>query len=363
MEAALVLLLQLYLKDLGASPLIISLSGSLAWAGTLFASPVWGAWSDRFSSRRLVGIIFIGSVAATAPLAGLLVAPAVLVLGTLRRFLANGLAPIGMRLISASSTHRNRGRNLSYLSAARAAGFVFGGILAGVWLERMGFRWTFILVAALPLCVLPFVSRLPRRSEASRGRASFRSLRGLGAIWTPQLTLLYAAITLRQLATTGVGALAYVYMSSFSIGSEMMGVIGAVNPAVAVLATLGVGMIVDRINRKAVISLGFAVAVLYPLGYAWATTPWMFALAAMPLGLSFGAYYSGSTAQIGRTIPFEHQGTMFGLLDSFRGLGGLLGPILAGVLVTAYGYRPMFLIMAALSALALLLSIAGTRAS
>ena len=54
---------------------------------------------------------------------------------------------------------------------------------------------------------------------------------------------------------------------------------------------------------------------------------------------------------------------MFGLLDSFRGLGGLLGPILAGTLVTAYGYRLMFLVMAAMSALALVLSIPGTRNS
>jgi len=149
MEATLALLVQLYLKDLGASPLVISLSGSLAWGGTLLASPIWGTLGDRYSSRWLAVCVFLGSSLATAPLAVLLAAPAVLILGTLRSFLANGLPPIGMRMISASSTDRNRGRNLSFLSAARAAGFVFGGMLAGLLLDRAGYRYTFLIVTLL----------------------------------------------------------------------------------------------------------------------------------------------------------------------------------------------------------------------
>lgn len=361
MEAALALLVQLYLKDLGASPLVISLSGSLAWGGTLLASPIWGAFGDRYSSRWLAVCVFLGSSLATAPLAVLLAPPAVLVLGTVRRFLANGLPPIGMRMISASSTDRNRGRNLSFLSAARAAGFVFGGMLAGFLLDRAGYRYTFLIVTLLPVLVIPSLFKIPHRASAN-GR-SLRPIpqQRLRDVWTPQLTLLYGAVVLRQLATTGVGALAYVYMASHAISSGVMGVVSAVNPAIAVLGTLVFGHIIDRVNRKSVIVFGFAVAILYPLLYSLAATPAMFALAAVPLGLSFAAYYSGSTTHIGKIVPLEYQGTMFGLLDSCRGLGGLIGPILAGVLVTMCGYQSMFLVMAAISALSLAFALAGTR--
>jgi MFS family permease len=361
LEAALALLVQLYLKDLGASPLLISLSGSLTWAGILLASPIWGGLGDRYSSRWLVIWIFLGTSLATVPLVGLLAAPVILVLGTVRSFLAIGIAPIGMRLISALSTDANRGRNLSFLSAARAAGFVFGGMLAGYLLERAGYRVTFFIVTMLPILVIPALFRVPHQAAASNNADKNQSQGSWRDVWTRQLTFLYSAVMLRQLATTGVGALAYVYMSSHALSSSVMGIVGAVNPAVAVLATLVFGNLVDRMSRKTVIVFGFAIVILYPLVYSLARTPFLFAVAGIPLGLSFGAYYSGSTAHIGRIIPLAYQGTMFGLLDSCRGLGGLIGPVLAGTLVTIWGYHPMFMVMAGIMTLALVLSVLGTR--
>lgn len=360
-EAALALLVQLYLKDLGASPLVISLSGSLTWAGILLASPIWGGLGDRCSNRWLAIWIFLGTALATAPLIGLLAAPLVLVLGTIRSFLAIGIAPIGMRMISASSTDANRGRNLSFLSAARAAGFVFGGMLAGLLLERVGYRGTFLMITLLPVFVIPVLFGIPQRAATVGGSASVSSGGRWTDVWTTQLTFLYSAVTLRQLATTGVGSLAYVYMASHALSSGVMGIVSAVNPAVAVLGTLIFGQLVDRANRKTFIVFGFAIGVLYPLLYSLAKTPTMFALAGIPLGLSFGAYYSGSTAHIGKIVPLAYQGTMFGLLDSCRGLGGLIGPILAGILVITWGYRPMFLVMAAILAGSLVLAFVGTR--
>jgi MFS family permease len=361
LEAALALLVQLYLKDLGASPLLISLSGSLSWAGILLASPIWGGLGDRHSSRWLAIWIFLGTSLATLPLVGLLAAPVILILGAVRSFLAIGIAPIGMRLISALSTDANRGRNLSFLSAARAAGFVFGGMLAGYLLERAGYRVTFFIVTLLPILVIPALFRIPHQATSPTTTDKKQSQGSWRDVWTRQLTFLYSAVMLRQLATTGVGALAYVYMSSHALSSSVMGIVGAVNPAVAVLATLVFGNLVDRMSRKTIILFGFAIVILYPLVYSLARTPFLFAVAGIPLGLSFGAYYSGSTAHIGKIIPLAYQGMMFGLLDSCRGLGGLIGPVLAGTLVTVWGYRPMFMVMAAIMTLALMLSVYGTR--
>ena len=358
-EAALVLLVQLYLKDLGASPLVISLSGSLAWVGTLIASPFWGMMGDRTSARKLLFVILLGSGLATSSLALLLGAPLVLALGTARRFLTNGLPPIGMKMISSASRSATRGRNLSYLSAARAAGFVVGGILGGVLLERVGYRGTFLLVAALPLAALPVIGWIPTRGwrpTRPPGRCTV-----LATLRRSPLGLLYAGVVLRQLATTGVGGLAFVYMAEHAISSETMGLVSAISPAVAVASTLLSGYLVDRLDRRAVILFGFAVAVLYPLAYAFAASPAAFALAAVPLGLSFGSYYSGTTSAIGDMVPQSQQGAMFGLLDSSRGLGGLVGPILAGGLVTAFGYRPMFLTMTGISAAAVLLVVLAMR--
>jgi MFS family permease len=360
-EAALVLLVQLYLKGLGASPLIISVSGSLAWVGTLLASPFWGILGDRASPRRLLSVVLLGTGLATSSLAILPAAPLVLILGTVRRVLVPGLPPIGMKLISTTSRDLARGRNLSYLSAARAAGFVFGGILSGLLLERIGFRGAFLVTAILPVIALPMMGWIPTRPTGAANGATRRA--ALRALWRSPLRLLYAGVTLRQAATTGVGALAFVYMAEHAVAPETMGFIGAINPAVAVAGTLLFGHFVDRIDRSKVILFGFAVAVLYPLGYVFASGAAGFALAAVPLGLSFGSYYAGTTAAIGASVPQDQQGVMFGLLDASRGLGGLVGPILAGSLVTAFGYSVMFWAMTGISAVAFVLVFTTVRAS
>jgi MFS family permease len=361
LEAALALLTQLYLKELGSSALVISLSGSLTWAGILLASTFWGGLADRYSCRWLTIWIFLCTVLTTAPLIGLLATPVVLLLGTARSIISIGIAPIGMRLISASSSDANRGRNLSFLSAARAAGFVVGGVLAGILLARIGYRLTFAVVSLLPLLVIPALLKIPYQPGGAKTVETDSRVISWRDVWTAQMGFLYAAVTLRQLATTGVGALAFVYMSSHGLSSSVMGIVSTVNPAIAVLATLAFGHVVDRMSHRLVIVFGFAICILYPLLYSLASTPILFALAGIPLGLSFGAYYSGSTAHIGMIVPLAYQGKMFGLLDSCRGLGGFAGPVLAGTLVTFFGYQPMFLVMAIILVISLVLAALGTQ--
>ena len=356
-EAALALLIQLYLQSIDASPLVISLSSSLAWMGALLAGPAWGSLADRRSKRLLLSIILAASGLATACLGSLPPAAGTLVLATVRGLLVNGVAPVGMALISAVSVAGMRGRNLAAFSASRVGGFVFGGVLGGLLLSWIGFRWTFLVLGALPWLGLPFISRLPSPPvdavSQSRRPSAWATLRNR------ELILLYTAVMLRQIATGAVGALSFVYMASYGLSSGTMGLVGAVSPLTGTVTTFLFGWMADRFGRRAVIRFGFAVIILYPLAFCVARTPWTFAFATLPLGLSFASYYTGATSRIGDIVPLERQGAMLGFLDSSRGLGGVLGPLLGGTVVSLAGYPAMFVTMTVIAAIACVIVFAG----
>jgi len=350
------LLAQLYLKILFAPPLAISLLTSFIWLGMLIGSGGWGALADRYSKRALVGMILAGSTVATGALGLLLPIPGVLSVAFIRVLLVTGITPIMLAIISSRSTFSHRGRNLSYLTASQSLGSAMGSLAAGFLLGLAGFRWGFITLAFLPgiaLFFIPFVPHTVGPSHPVKRRAQLVAKTGLSG--------LYLGGILRQMGVTGSASLIYVYMATLGIPAGTMGTVNAVGPVTSVLGMLLFGRLADRIGRRAVFCLGFGLSALVPVVYALAQSGWEMALGYMTLGIAFSSLYTGSAAYIGDRIPVENQGAMLGLFDSSRGLGGVLGPLIAGAITPITGFRGMFLAMAGIGTIGFLLVLTRTR--
>jgi MFS family permease len=257
---------------------------------------------------------------------------------------------MGMAMISAVSIAGRRGRNLSYLTSASALGFALGGGIMGFVLDAVGFRWSFLVATMLPalgLVSLLFLPHEPPMLPSERQTAWRMALRA-------GLAPLYVGTMLRQMAIHGTFALIFVYMAAEGIPAGLMGVVAAANMATQTLAMMLFGRLADRIGRRRVFVLGFALSAVVPCVFALADAAWSMALGFVLLGLSFSSLYMGSTAHIGDRIPEARQGTMLGLFESVRGMGGIVGPILAGAIRPAIGFEGMFLVMAAIAALGLI---------
>ena len=343
------LLVQLYLKDRGAAPIVISLVASLDAVGLLVGSLAWGAVSDRLRRRPLLVLAVLGVAVTLGVLSLLPSAGVVLPLSFLRAFVRTGFVAMAMAVVSAASVSRRRGRNLSYLSSARALGFGLGSVGVGFALESLGFRGSFLALLALPAAGIVFVLLAP---VGAGRRAQDRTVAWRLAM-RAGLTDLYVGAILRQMAIHGTFSLIFVYMASRGIPPGLMGVLAAVNMGTQTLAMMVFGRLADRLGRRRVFLLGFALSAVVPLAFAVAAAPWQMALGYVTLGLSFSALYIGSTAHIGDRVPEARQGTMLGLYESARGLGGVVGPILAGAITPAVGYRGMFLTMGGIALVAL----------
>ena len=351
-----IMLAQLYLKDLQAPPIVISLLTSFVWMGTLIGSTMWGTLADRYSRKRLLLMILMLSAVATGSLALLLPPAGVLSAVFLRVLMVTGIAPVTMAIVSAVSTDDHRGRDLSYLSASRSAGSALGKISAGFLLAYLGYRFTFIWLALLPIGACFFLIFLPQAGGSGGKRQSLSaSLRSAG------LNGLYISGALRQMGTSGAASLIFVYMATLGIPVGIMGTINAIGAATSVLGTLVFGHLSDLVGRKAIFTFGFGISALAPMIFAFSRGGWGIALGYFILGMSFSSLYAGSTSYIGDRTPMERQGTMFGLFNSSRGIGGVIGPLIAGALTPLVGFRGMFLAMAGIAFLGLLTVLAKTE--
>ncbi|TFH08465.1 MAG: MFS transporter [Candidatus Atribacteria bacterium] len=340
------LIVQLYLDSLNTPVFLISLTTTIHGVGMMVGSWLWGTVSDYVKRRRLLAFLTFGMAASMATLIALPSLGIVLTAAFVRSVMFAGTGVVAIAVVSASSLAERRGKNLSYISSARSLGFAMGSILAGVALAGLGFRYSFVLFAALPLAAFAAVWFLPNENPIVRKE----KIGAWKAIFSSGLFDLYLATALRQMAIFGTFALLVVYMKSIGIAVSVIGLIGASNTATQVLANLLFGWLADRIGRRRIFMLGFFLSAVTPLFFVLASNVYGMICGYVSLGLSFSSMYAGSTAFIGDRVPEERQGQMLGLYESSRGLGGLFGPVLAGILVPTIGYDGMFLVMSGIAA-------------
>lgn len=352
------LVIQLYLKSLDVPTFFIGFSMTLNSVGLLIGAWLWGTVSDYVKRRRLLAFLALG----LASLIGILtlLPPMGVVLGTaLFRFLFfSGFAAVAIAIISAASRVERRGKNLSYISSARAFGFALGSIAAGVVLQLLGYRYAFTLCAILPLVAFALLWMLPSENPVQPRE----KVRAWKAVFSAGVADLYVATMLRQMAILGTFSLLYVHMDSIGIAPGVMGAISATNTATQVVALLLFGWLSDRVGRRPIFMLGFGLSALTPLVFVFTASVCGMIIGYVMLGISFSSMYVGATAHIGDRIPHEQHGQMIGLFESSRGLGGLFGPLIAGATVPVIGFKGMFLVMTGIAALGLLVMLVGRLA-
>jgi len=120
----------------------------------------------------------------------------------------------------------------------------------------------------------------------------------------------------------------------------------AVTLASALLAPL-VGSVVDRIGARKVVLVSFVLEILIFASFAWQTAAiWSFyaryvALAVFGLGTTHVAFARVLTLWFDR-----RRGLALGIALSGVGIGGFLWPLLVQTLISAFGWRTAYLLMA-----------------
>jgi MFS family permease len=242
---------------------------------------------------------------------------------------------------------------------------------------NLPFDGAFGVVAALSAITVVAAILIPRQDrEAAVQHRSWRAVASkippsFGAV-TEDRTLLehgllhvYGGVILRKAGIVGIYGLLIVYLQeSLGLTAFTSGALSAINPASQAIFMPLWGRAADIFSRRPVFLAGYVLTLLVPALILFSDSVWPLIGSFLVLGVGFAGFITGITAYIGDIAPKDRQGELMGLVKVSQGFGGVLGPLVAGVVSSpsVVGYEGMFVTMFAVILVGLVMTAVGTWA-
>ena len=321
-------LLPFYATTFGASPLVVGLLFASFSLAQLFASPVLGAWSDKWGRRPVLIFSLVGTVVSFVMLA---VAQSLPMLFAARIVdgLSGGNITTARAYIGDIATEENRAKSFGMLGAAFGLGFIIGPALGGLFAH---ISYTAPIWAAAAITVVAtflawfWLPETVHRVNAVSG-SPWQALRELSG--RPNL---------RRLLTID-----FLYWSSFGVYQTTFALFGAhrfnfdathTGYLLAAFGFLGVivqvilvGPIVKRLGEKDTLMVGLIFAAIGWGGSAMTHSLWIFIAMLVPGAIGIGLCNPSLVSLVSGAAGRHEQGRVQGAAGALESLGRTLGPI------------------------------------
>jgi DHA1 family multidrug resistance protein-like MFS transporter len=341
--------LPLFIRSLGVSESTLGFIAAASTVVGIVVSIPAGILSDIIGRKRV--ILMAAIVFATAPFLYLLIqSPWQLVLVRVYHGLATAiLGPVAMAAV-ADTFQKGRGERLAWYSSATMIGRFVAPFVGGLLIFGNDFRWVYIADGFAGVLALVAAIRLPLSSNTSTSvREAFKKQRGK---YGQDLAFIFKNPGI--MATSGIEAVQY-----FAFGcvetflpvylKEKMGYstweIGMLFTAQILAATLTkpiMGKLSDRFGRIPMITAGLALGGI-TTGLILFSTNYVELIIFIALfGLGLATVTASTSALVADLSRKYSRGGAMGILSSIMDVGQSAGPMVTGVLVTAFSYRAAF---------------------
>jgi MFS transporter, DHA1 family, multidrug resistance protein len=352
-------IMPLFLPVLGvASPSAVAL-----WAGVLagttsfvaaFASPLWGRLADRHG-RKLMLLRSSIAVGVFAALMG--AAMNVWQIFACRALMGvfAGFSSTAIALVASQAPEQRLGFALGWLSTGQLVGSLVGPLIGGFLADATGsYRIPFYCTAATIAVSTGFVwfgvrERFVPTAQARGGRALLSGL--IAVARSPGLLALFFVLLMAQFGVRTVHPVVTLFVKEL-LGDRpdlatLSGIAFSITGLANIVATPFLGNKSDKIGYRRVLLIALLGAGLTTLPQAFAGSYWAFTAQRFAVGLFIGGILPTANALVGRLVPREQRGTVYGITASVMFLGNSLGPLSGGAVAAAFGLRWVFLVTAA----------------
>ncbi len=348
---------------LGGGAISVGVIGGVTESFDAFFRIFSGRISDRLGKRKVLAVLGYGISTAVKPLMLLNMAWGG-VLGV--RFgdrLGKGIRSSPRdALIADSVALESRGKGFGIHKAMDTAGAFMGLVISAViiyaiqgggTLTMESYRWM-VIIGIIPavLAVIILVAGVHEKGLA------------------PEASKEAGAVTAKQAPFSGKFKLFMLVMGVFTLGnsSDFFVILRAEDLGVSALhitlmlvlfnftyflVSMPFGMLSDKLGRRKVIGIGWAVYALVYLGFAVSVTVWHMWLLFAAYGIYYGIVEGATKAFVADLVPPERRGTAYGYYNGLVGLMLLPASVLAGWLWEAVNPAAPFYLGAGLAFLAM----------
>ncbi|HLT58999.1 MAG: MFS transporter [Limnochordales bacterium] len=343
--------LPLFLAEMGVT------DGLDVWAGIavsahfvtgIFMMPVWGKLADKYG-RKPMAVRAGFSLSVIYLLLSMATSPWHVTILRLFNGALTGFIPMAIALVGTSSPPQYSARFVASVQTSSAAGSVIGPVLGGTLAGIFGIRGSLVASATLvflsTVLTLIFVQerRRPAPSEPTTLLADLRAALSMPPMW---VSLFISMVG--QVATMGVQPVLVLHIESM-LGQAahpfLSGFILALPGLALFLSATRWVSLLDRYPLQQVVLIAFVGAgagyVLSGLvGHIWLWVPLFFAAS-----IFAAAFRPLGAAVVATDVAEDFRGRAFALQTSATTMGGLIGPLLAGVTADYLGRAAVFIVL------------------
>ena len=333
-------ILPLFIKEIGGGGIAIGLVSGVGESIASLFKMLAGFLSDKFGKRKPFGFIgYLISAISKLFFAFTHSWPQVLFLRSCERFGKGIRSAPRDAILAVSSPKEKRGENFGIHRAMDSGGAVLGAIIAFVlfWYMGFGFRKIFLVAgifAFLALLPLIFVKEKKQESKEISLKIGLKNL-------PKNLRIFIIIATLFAL-----GNFSYMFFvlksqdyfsGKFAIGIPILLYI-LYNTSYTLFA-VPAGILSDKIGRRKVLLLGYALFGLVCLGFVFAKSITMFVLLFIIFGLNYALVNANQRAFVSDLSKEDFRGTALGTFHMAISLATLPAGLIAGVL---FDLNPVF---------------------
>lgn len=351
--SGLVGLMPLYLGDLGADSTLTGLFLAFVYGSLAVSTITAGRLADRFGRRKWLLIVFGAAAVPLTWLLGTITAVPLLMLLMGGLWFVTGIVMTMVNVIAGLfSEPGSRGRLFGILSLSTGFGLTFGSWVSGLIVDAWGYPALFQAMAALYL-VIPLVGLLARDKQVTRTESSV-PVRTIFAHRT--FLFLFLANILGQGANSVIFLTRPLIMDAMHFDAAAISSAPAFGSLITLPLPLIIGWLADRMGRKPIIAVCFAMTTLSFVVMFFAVELWHFWLVST-LQAVMGISMVVGSALTTDMFPEESLGTSLSLLGATPWIGIVFGFGLGGAAVNALAMTPTLAVTMAVSIVALLLLI------
>jgi MFS family permease len=338
-------LISLYALKLGADPFVV---GTLAAMFSVFPTLLsWqvGRLTDRFGSRLplMLGAA-VGSVGMLAPYfwPGM---PALYVAAVTNGLLLAFCGVSLQNLVGLLSAREDLSRNFSNFSLMASAANLAGPLFAGFAIDLAGpaaASLSFALIAFVPVGMLAvWGGLLPGASLDVKPSGGVRDLLMDSGLWRVLAT--------SSLVVTGIALYQYylpVYAHGIGLSASAIGVLLAIFAAAAFIVRAVLPRLIERLGEAKLLAFAFLLGAAGLVAVPFFVNVVALGLASFAFGLGMGC---GQPITMMMTFTGSAQGRSgeaLGLRVTANHLTRMIGPVVFGMIGTAFGLAPVFWINA-----------------
>lgn len=332
-----------YASDLGASGIYIGLIySSFSLSRAALQTPI-GRLADTYSKKKIIvaGLVVYAVISVVYTY---VTSPEMLIV--VRFFHGVGssmMMPVAMAYAMNLTPQGEEGKYMGYLNTALFSGFGAGPFIGGYIYENYSTVMVFNTMTVMVLISLALTILLVPDEESlgMKPRQAPVPIREILANRTLSSILIYRAVNALGRGTI-MSFLPLYVVQILGLSSTYIGVILSTGIFLNAFLQTPMGMLADRVNRKALLIGG---GMLAAMGYFYLVQTGTIAeifVARMVVSLGSALSMPAVTAIIAKEGRELGSGSTVGVFNTAMSIGQIIGPVFSGFLLDAYGMGSVF---------------------